>query len=216
MSEFIVYRAFINQEEALRVASILKENNIEYQLADNRPSVDITLTGGASSELRIELKIKSDEFVAVDKILELDADKVLDDVDPDHYLFKFSNDELYEILLKKEEWSAFDFELAKKILTDRGEEITEEFLNSLRAIHLRDLAEPERVQKGWIVLGYITAVLGGWFGYGIGWYLWNFKKTLPNGDRVYVCSNEDRIHGRKIFILSNVGILFWVVYVWMF
>lgn len=212
MSNFITFKSFVSSQEAQDVSAILTQNNIENNLVSNVPSVDLTLTGGGASSKRLEIKIKHEEFDAANKILELEADKALAKVSKDHYLFEFTNEELYEILLKKEEWSAFDFELSKKILTERGESISESLLNSLIVQRLDDLAKPEQGQKTWIIIGYVASVFGGLLGVGIGWYLWNFKKTLPNGDRVYASSESDRNQGRNMFILGLVFWAFWTYY----
>ena len=38
----------------------------------------------------------------------------------------------------------------------------------------------------------------------IGWYLWSFKKTLPDGERIFAYSYKDRRHGKRIFYLSII------------
>jgi hypothetical protein len=52
--------------------------------------------------------------------------------------------------------------------------------------------------------GYISAFLGGVIGIAIGLNLWTMKKTLPNGERVYVYNENDRNHGK---IMTVVGII---------
>lgn len=83
----------------------------------------------------------------------------------------FSNEELFEILEKSDEWSKFDYVLAQKLLKERGQDINENMLESLKRQRIRELAKPEENQKGWINAGYIFAVLGGLLGILFGWHL---------------------------------------------
>jgi hypothetical protein len=55
----------------------------------------------------------------------------------------------------------------------------------------------------------MAAMAGGFFGILMGWLFSNMKKTLPNGDRVYVYNNADRIHGRRIM---NIGLVVFAIF----
>ena len=112
--------------------------------------------------------------------------------------------ELYDILLKSDEWNKFDYSLAQKILRDRGKNIDKELLDSLKKQRLEDLAKPDENQKPWIIAGYVFALLGGFLGLIIGYFLWTSKKTLPNGQKVYSYSSNDRKHGKYIFYIALI------------
>src|SRR5690606_8199742 len=116
----------------------------------------------------------------------------------------FSNEELYEILLKSDEWNAFDYTLAQKILIHRGKSIDKELLNTLKKERLKDLAKPEGNQKSWIIGGYIFSIFGGLLGLIIGYFLWTSNKTLPNGQKVFSYSENDRRHGKYIFFIGLI------------
>lgn len=45
----------------------------------------------------------------------------------------------------------------------------------------------------------------------MGWHLYTLKKTLPNGEKVFIYNNQDRKHGWKIFILGITGLIFWMI-----
>ena len=128
----------------------------------------------------------------------------LDNVDKTHYLFEFTNDELFDILSKPDEWNALDYQLAKKILNDRGREVNDEIIESLKEQRIAELAKPDESNRVWIFFGYLSALLGGLFGIIAGWHLFTYKKTLPDGQRVYEYSEKDRRHGRRIFYLGII------------
>ena len=114
----------------------------------------------------------------------------------------FTNEELLDVVLKPDEWNAFDRRLARKILTERGmpvEVAADEVIREARMEELTALAKPQLLV---VLAGYVLALLGGVIGIYIGHHLNTTKKTLPNGDRIYVYRADDRAHGKRIFLLG--------------
>jgi hypothetical protein len=109
------------------------------------------------------------------------------------------------VLEKADEWSPFDVSLAQKILTDRGKPVSDAELKSIHNQRIEELKAPEPSQKTWIIIGYVAAFLGGVLGLFIGWHLFNHKKTLPNGEKVYGHTESDRKQGKIIFYISLVS-----------
>lgn len=46
----------------------------------------------------------------------------------------------------------------------------------------------------------------------IGWFLTTYKKTLPNGERVYEYNENDRKQGRRILFIGIVIFAIAVIY----
>jgi hypothetical protein len=101
-----------------------------------------------------------------------------------------------------------DYQLAIKLLKERGAEMDEAAIAELNKQRLDELRKIEPPQTAWIIAGYIFAVLGGVFGIAIGWNLAHNKKTLPNGETVFNYSDSDRKHGQRIFYLAIAGLIF--------
>ncbi len=200
---YSIFRKFPTLEQANELKNLLKESGIESLLADNVPPVDVTFSGNTLQN-EIEIRIKQSDFKKAEEILEKKAEEIINQIDKDYYLFEFSDEELYEILLKSDEWNEFDYALAQKLLKKRGKSIDKELLNSMKNARLKDLAKPEGNQKPWIIGGYFFSFLGGFLGLIIGYFLWTSKKTLPNGQKVYSYSDNDRKHGKYIFYLGLV------------
>ena len=200
---YLIFRKFPTLEQAIELKDLLKESGIESVLADNVPPVDVTFTGNTLQN-EIEIRIKQSDFKKAEGVLEKNAEDLIDQIDKDYYLFEFSDEELYEVLLKSDEWNAFDYTLAQKILKQRGKSVDKELLNSLKNERLKDLAKPEGNQKPWIIGGYLFSILGGFLGLIIGYFLWTSKKTLPNGQKVYSYSENDRKHGKYIFYIGLI------------
>jgi hypothetical protein len=100
--EFVTYKIFSEQDQANELVDILKESGIEYSVSEDRDSLD-SLYGDNQFKQLYFIKIKKQDFETVDNILITQSSKHLDNVDKDHYLFTFTNEELYDILSKPDE-----------------------------------------------------------------------------------------------------------------
>ena len=200
---WIVFRKLNTLIQAQELEKLLNENNIKTVLADNIAPVDITFSG---SNLLNEYEIKIDafNFEKAEAVLEKDAESLLEKIDQDYYLLSFTDEELYEVLIKSDEWNIFDYKLAQRILANRGKTIDYETLASLKKERLNILSKPEENQRPWIIAGYLFSFLGGGIGIVIGYSLWTSKKTLPNGERIYSYKDADRKHGKTIFIIGLI------------
>lgn len=201
--EFSVFKKYPTFEQASNLKELLDKEDIESVLGDNIPPVDVTFSG-STLQHEFEVRIKQSDFAKAEELLEEQAENLIDQVDKDYYLFDFTDEELYEILLKSDEWNEFDYTLAQKILVQRGKSVDKALLNSLKNERIKQLAKPEENQRAWIVAGYIFAFLGGFLGIIIGYFLWTAKKTLPNGKKVYSYSEKDRKQGKYIFIIAMI------------
>jgi hypothetical protein len=212
--EFVTFQKFSDKESAGQLAALLEKHQVECILEDNSSSLDATF-GSQAFENNYAVKIRQADFEKVNHILIEDSIADLDAIDKDYYLFSFTDDELRDILAHRDEWNAFDFILAQKLLKRRGSEVSEEQLDDLKQQRIVELSQPEPTQTAWITAGYIMAFMGGLLGIFIGWFLSSHKKTLPNGDRVFNYSNSDRKHGRNIFYLGIFFVIFWNL-LWFF
>lgn len=200
---YSIFRKFPTLEQALELKELMNENGIDTIVDDNVPPVDITFSGSTLLN-EVEIRIKQTDFEKAESILEKSAKNIIDEIEKDYYLFEFTNEELYDILLKSDEWSSFDYTLSQEILKQRGKSIDTDLLNSLKKERLNHLAKPEANQKPWIIGGYVFSILGGFLGLIIGYFLWTSKKTLPNGQKVYSYSESDRKHGKYIFYIGLI------------
>ncbi|WP_437921547.1 hypothetical protein [Sphingobacterium sp. LRF_L2] len=200
---FVVFRKFQTFKEAEELQDFLQKNEISARLNQNSPPVDITFTGQTAA-YAFELLIHQSDFTRAELAIkhEIQDSITVGDIENDYYLYQFTNEELYDILSKPDEWGDFDYILAKKILQERGNVIDESYILSLKQDRLTALSAPIENQQKWVVLGYIFAVFGGLLGIIIGYVLASSKKTLPTGAVIYAYSERDRLHGRNIFLIG--------------
>jgi hypothetical protein len=200
--EFITFKKFDDPALAQALTDLLKENGIEYQIEEGAFSFDPTFA--ASPELSTEycVKISPDNFTRATELLNASEAEDIKHVNEDYYLFSFTDAELMEILEKADEWSSFDHQLARKLLADRGVDVSDQKLAELNQIRIDELKAPESKQSEWVIIGYILALIGGVLGLFIGWMLTSHMKTLPTGERVFVYREADRRHGKNILYIS--------------
>lgn len=201
MSEFVTYEKFATIAELKEFVELLQSNEIPYELEDDVQVFDVSFAN-IQHHRDYRIKLYPEDFERVNELRNTIAIAELDEIDPDYYLFDFTDEELIDLISKQDEWSPFDFQLAQKILKDRGREISPQKIDELRDGRIKELAEVEKHDTGWIVAGYIFAILGGLIGLVIGWYIVSSKKTLPNGERIYTYSESDRRHGKIILIIG--------------
>lgn len=206
--EFLTYKRCSTKKEAQSIGELFTSYKIQYQIDEYKPQIAL---GQPLEPLPFSVKILDKDFEYADRVLEKASEIALNNVANDHYLFEFSDKDLIAILTKPDEWNPFDYQLAQKILKDRGKEVNVDFLHSLRESRIQELRRPEASQKNWIIVGYIASILGGIIGIGIGLHLWKSKKTLPNGDIVYSFIESDRKHGKRIFYVSIFFLVIWLI-----
>ncbi|MBE7177163.1 MAG: hypothetical protein INR69_12200 [Mucilaginibacter polytrichastri] len=204
------YQKFTDRSEAIALIELFNAAGIYCELEDDAPAFDPAFAGRNPSAT-YSVKIPPGDFARAEQVQAAVSEDSVAHADAGHYLFRFSDEELRELIRRKDEWSHFDYTLALKILADRGIAIDETALSGMRATRIQELARPEPRKWGWIVTGYATAFLGGGFALLIGWHLSSFKRTLPDGSSVYNFSEPDRRQGRIIFSLGLVFMAFFIV-----
>jgi hypothetical protein len=208
--EFLTFRKFNEYTAAKTFSLLLDDAGIENQLEDSSPKFD---PGFSNNELLKEfrIKIKAEDFEKADTILLQQANSLLDDIDDNHYLFQYNNDELKEVLSKADEWNEIDIALARKILEKRGIVFSQSDLKELQKKRISELSKPEHFSETWILFAYIVSIAGGLIGLVIGWHINTHKKTLPNGESVFAYDENSREKGNKIFKVGLIMLVLWIV-----
>jgi hypothetical protein len=203
MSEFLSYRHFRTIEDSEELTTALDENTIEYIIEEESPGVDVTFTGNL--EIEYHVKLHPEDFDKANEILEKQAAEGIDQIDSSYYLFQFSNEELFEILEKPDEWNELDYSLAKKIIKQRGVSISDEEVTGLKLLRNDELAQPEKASSFLIFMGYAFAIAGGLLGVFIGYYIYSTHKILDDGERVPCFEQNSRVKGKLMLYIGSVS-----------
>ncbi len=210
-SDFREFQTYASAEAAQPLLATLAQQGIEYRTSVDNGQLAFD-PSFANNRLisKFIVKLRLADFERSTQVLAILNERALSQVDPKHYLFGFSDEELFDLLVKPDEWSAFDVTLASQLLLERGRDISPDTLRLLRQHRVAELAQPDKEHRAWVAGGYISALLGGLFGLMIGYQLHFHRKQLPDGRRVYAYSATDRAHGLRILVLATVSLLFWL------
>ncbi|MGI4821567.1 MAG: hypothetical protein ACRYFV_10195 [Janthinobacterium lividum] len=205
--DFRDFQTFASAEAAQPLLAALAQRSILARTAFDNGQLAFD-PSFANNQLtsKFIVKLQLADFERGSQVLaELNA-HAISQVDSCHYLFAFTDEELFDLLVKPDEWSAFDVALAGQLLRRRGRDISPDTLQLLRQHRVAELAQPDTYKdhKAWIMRGYISALLGGFFGILIGYQLYTHHKQLPDGRRVPAYSAPDRVHGLRIMVLGVV------------
>lgn len=226
--EYLAFHTFSDETAAGDFAEDLVTAGIPYTITRVAASLDRNFFG-ASSEKIIAVKIPAAAFNQANTALDAYYQKLVGAVGPDYYLFGFSNEELFEILAKPDEWGHFDRQLAQKILSDRGQPIDSQQLSRLKEQRISELARPEKTSWSLIGFGYVLIFLGILFlspviHVGFMYTPWGFisclftgtllayyKKILPDGTKAYYFNAFSRKNGKIIIVAAGIVLIIAII-----
>lgn len=223
-NSFLTFQIFSDSSLADEMVEKLTSCNIETQIERNAQLLDSVFVGISSSP-DICLKVRSSDFIRAHQCLEDYYIKEIDAADPTYYLFEFTDEELFEIINRPDEWGPYDYQLAKKILQTRGKEINPLTSGRFSAQRMKELSKPANgsglitVSSIFIVYIFFSSLFmyinrSFNFPYSIflvllaGSHLVYGKKTLPNGTQVFLFDEKDRKSGKVVNIVGG-ALLIW-------
>tara|TARA_B100000700_G_C15056236_1_gene862983 strand:- start:1989 stop:2729 length:741 start_codon:yes stop_codon:yes gene_type:complete len=238
-STFKLLQQSNSKEEILELNELLNKSNIKTKLINSSISSGIQALG-VSTIPTFAIHIQQKDFQIANKILERVADNQVNHISKEHYLYNFTDKELYDILENRNEWSHLDYSLSKKILKERGKELKKEDVEKIN--EKQKLKSKNDMPKHVVLIGYICAsgipllgiiilphllkitnnsihrmlmtlwAVGGTPIYGM-WLAYFFrKKTISyNGEEVYYFQKEIVESGEKINKLSWIFFIFYTL-----
>lgn len=208
----ITLQKFNTYIEATGVIELLEKNNIAYSVEKKEATEEFVFAGNTLDE-ELHIMVKPEDYEAAQKVMEELTEVNIEKLDKDYYLFDFSDNELFEILEKPDEWSLNDYHWALEILKQRGAQVDKSKLDRMKKERLEFLSKPEKVNGGYLSKAYFFCVLGGIVGFFMGKHLYAFRKILPNGQKVFAFDDESRQKGKRIELL---GLLIFLMYIVLF
>jgi hypothetical protein len=201
---FLTFDRFNDPALAGAIAEKLKENGIESRiLGDEGPLVSTILPTLAVSS--VSLQIRAEDFNRAHAILEAYYQDQLGEIDPDYFLYSFTDEELLDVVAKPDEWGHFNYVLARKILAERNNPVSEEEAGRLKQQRLEELAQPEDQEDGSVES---PLNLGGSV---VNHAIMNHKKTLPDGRQVYVHSVASRKRAQSFFYIVLIALILYLL-----
>lgn len=199
MADLLTFAKFHSEQEAETLVQILKDSNIEFDVEHERNPLDKIYIGETIDPM-ISVKIPATDFEKTNDILLAHAKTQLTGINPEYYLFHFTNQELTEVLHNPDDWNHFDQALAQKLLQDRNAEIPS--AKTLRPG--KDIYKPAHLESHWLLAEYLLTVTLIYAGIIIGMVTLFAFKTLNNGEKVNLYDKPTRIHAK---IMLSLGII---------
>lgn len=101
--QYIFYRSFMDIGDALEIEELLKKHAISYLLDVPRKSLDASIIG-EGMVVKATLKVLATEKTKVDTLLAEKIKTIAIDELQNHSLQTSSDEDLYEMLIKPDEW----------------------------------------------------------------------------------------------------------------
>jgi hypothetical protein len=118
-SGFELFQLLHHRQVAEEMGKILDQEGIPYEIIQTRKYFDPSFAFN-KVDPEVNLRLKSADFTRARGVLEAYYMKMVENTEPDYYLFKFTDMELFDIISKPEEWGVFDHVLARNIIKERG------------------------------------------------------------------------------------------------
>ena len=209
-THFKSFRIFHDQDPLRVFVEFLEDHQILYTVEDRSPAFDPSFAYNSFSK-EYSVEIAPENFQKVYDLEQKDVEKEIENAPKDHYLYKYSKEELEEIVNARDEWNAYDYLLAKKILQERGVSIDEEQLEKQQLDRISTLKNVSNIKPIWLIIFYIVAFFGGFIAIFIGYYIMTAKKNLPNGETISRFTKQDKLHGNILFFAGIFFLIFWII-----
>jgi hypothetical protein len=209
--DYSTFKRFIHKEEAEDLVLFLQEKGMVCRLKDNTTHFDVSFSNNPMlNDFHVE--VASQDFLRADELLQTEMEKSIHEIALDYYLFSFSDTELLEIIQKRDEWSSFDFVLAKHLLMERGAPLDQTLIQENFDSRLEDLRLEVQAPQ-WMLVGAYLAACSVLFLIFLPEFAIPFAllmgvtikfryKTLPTGQKIKFYNAASRRHGLIIILLS--------------
>jgi hypothetical protein len=209
--DYSTFKRFINKGEAEDLVLFLQEKGIVCRLNDNTTHFDVSFSNNPMMN-DFHVEVASQDFLRADELLQAEMEKSIHEIESDYYLFSFSDAELLEIIQKRDEWSSFDFVLAKHILKQRGVAPDQAVIQENFDSRIEELRVEVKAPQWMLISGYVAA-----FSVLLLVFLPEFAipfallmgvtmrfryKTLPTGEKVSFYDAASRKHGLIIILIA--------------
>jgi hypothetical protein len=203
--KYITIHKFSNNEEALEACALLGEHEIIYSIEEEKLAFDVAFSY-STAPYSIHLKVREEDAEAALKLLNVSSPDE-PGVTFDSFLNEFSDEELKEVIYKKDEWQEEDIERADLILQQRGIRYSEADKSRLWQERLEEMRRPQRGSIGWIIFGFVISLLGGLIGIVMGLAFGTLKKRDPEGRKFYVYDARTRNLGLLMVVAGIIVFL---------
>ena len=150
MNGFLPYQSFATEVVAQPLLELLERHRVPVETGWAKPDFDVSMANNAT-DTRFVVRLQPADFERARELEEQGNETLMAEAPFDHYLFDFDDDELFDILVKPDEWNSYDVSLARHILRQRGREVSPDTVRLLRRNRLAEMTKPEPSQSVWLL-----------------------------------------------------------------
>lgn len=213
MDPLLVFDTYPTPQAAEQAAALLRGNAIIVEINRDVRPLDSNYLGQRFDNPYL-LSLPGKDFEKARKILEEQTPVNPDEVDPEYHLLSFSDEELIDVMMKKDEWGDYNYKLAEALLQRRGVPIPGVQIELSNVERLRQKEKAASSDWKILLLGYFSLLSGamlalarhpaftlfpGGLAVFLGWTLSHSRRTLSTGGQVYYYKPSSRLHGLILF-----------------
>ena len=208
---FESYRRFADEESASELMELLDKNHIVYETETTETtSKDLIFVAPQTLDTFL-VKLKPGDFKTVNDLLQQVPEPTINE-ERFNFLSEFEDNDLLEIIASPVEWEKGDAQIAEQLLKQRGKELTDDKIIELQKKKFETESKPKKGKPIWLLIGFISALLGGLFGILIGWHYYYSKAIDPNGNKFYEFDKATKKQGLIMFIIGIISfVLFFIL-----
>lgn len=158
-SKFILYRSFINLQEAQALEQLLMDHDIPYDLNVPQTPLDASIIG-QGIVTKATIKVFPNDVQRIDALLEKELEQNIEATLASTPLQSYTNEELYDMLQKPDEWTVENTTLAKRILADRGMPVDEAELKRLRETRIQEMRKGKKGSLSMMIFAFVAIFYG--------------------------------------------------------
>lgn len=219
---FETYRQVYQTHQIEHIIELLEANNIPYHVEQSETIIDEAIVGN-SAHPPVILKVPAADFGRLSQLI---TDRILQEntIPEEYYLEDFSEEELRDILVHKNEWTPEDFAYAQLMLEKRGVSVDMAAIEAELEADRAKKRAGKPVHLGWFVFYWLLVLVGAvlYFplayiaGTGMGFYYWKGYRVEDDGNRYPIFDKVAQGRGKYLFwiglALCVLVTVFWIVY----
>lgn len=218
-SSFEIYDKFQTAENAKPLIALLKSNDIQHKVEEPKQIEDPLFIGDTNLfRPKVFVKLRPQDFQRVNQLIETDMLQQIQAGAIDlkqHFLYEFTNEELWDVIRKPDEWNFDTGVIARYLLESRGVEVSTAQVNFMQEERVRKIRRPRKGVDAWVVVlpfifaGYYWGSLAGgliaaFSGFALGYYYWQDVSIAPNGEKFYTFDSKSRNSGKTMLIVTFI------------
>lgn len=213
---FVTAHSFSDPEEAEIAAEVLKANEISFYIEEDKLSFDASFSY-KTDPYSVHLKVKEEQLEKALGLLDNAARKdgaETTDVTLASLFESYTNDELMEVIAHRDEWKEEEVQLAVTVLEKRGITLSESEKERMWRQRIAEIRKPQKGSTGWIIFGFVLALMGGLFGIMLGFAYCTLKGKDPEGNSYFIYDDGTRTLGLLMTLLGILVIAALTYYGW--